>query len=78
MEALVGCVGGAVLVEETRAMIDAVGLDDVVLSPRPEYVDAMTQWEDPLYKRIVAQLPAGSKTSDYITSLDVSARKAPF
>jgi arsenite methyltransferase len=76
MEALVGCVSGAVLVEETRAMIDAVGLDDVVLSPKPEYVDAMTHWEDPLYQRIVAQLPAGSKTSDYITSLDVAARKA--
>jgi len=35
----------------------------------------MTQWEDPLYRRIATQLPAGAKTSDYVTSLDVSARK---
>jgi SAM-dependent methyltransferase len=77
LEALVGCVSGAVLVEETRVMIDAAGLGDVVLTPKPEYVDAMTHWEDPLYQRIIEQLPPGSRTSDYITSLDVAARKAP-
>jgi SAM-dependent methyltransferase len=77
LEALVGCVSGAVLVSETQAMIDAAALVDVTLTRKPEYVDAMTHWEDPLYQRIVAQLPAGSRTSDYITSLDVAARKAP-
>jgi arsenite methyltransferase len=76
VEALIGCVSGAVLVDETRAMIDAAGLVDVTLQAKPEYVDAMSSWEDPLYRRIVEQLPAGSKASDYITSLDVSARKA--
>jgi SAM-dependent methyltransferase len=75
LEALVGCVAGAVLVEETRAMMQAAGLTDVMLTPKPEYVDAMTRWEDPLYRRIVEQLPPGSRTSDYVTSLDVSARK---
>ena len=77
LEALVGCVSGAVLVDDTRAMIDDVALVDVKLTAKPEYVDAMTHWEDPLYQRIVEQLPAGSRTSDYITSLDVAARKAP-
>jgi arsenite methyltransferase len=76
VEALIGCVSGAVLVDETRAMIDAAGLVDVTLQAKPEYVDAMSSWEDPLYRRIVEQLPAGSKASDYVTSLDVSARKA--
>jgi SAM-dependent methyltransferase len=75
LEALVGCVAGAVLVEETRAMMQAAGLTDVTLTLKPEYVDAMTRWEDPLYRRIVEQLPPGSRTSDYVTSLDVSARK---
>jgi ubiquinone/menaquinone biosynthesis C-methylase UbiE len=75
VEALIGCVAGAVLVEETRAMASAAGLSDIVLSAKPEYIDAMTNWEDPLYKDIVANLPAGSKPSDYITSLDVSARR---
>lgn len=75
VEALIGCVAGAVLVEETRAMVNAAGLSEVVLSAKPQYIDAMTSWEDPLYKNIVANLPAGSKPSDYITSLDVSAAK---
>jgi arsenite methyltransferase len=73
--ALIGCVAGAVPVEETRAMARAAGLVDVVLTPKPEYIDAMTNWEDPLYRAIITKLPAGSRTSDYITSLDTAARK---
>jgi arsenite methyltransferase len=75
VEALIGCVAGAVLVEETRAMAAAAGLTDIVLTPKPSYIDAMTNWEDPLYRKIIGALPAGSKTSDYVTSLDVTARK---
>lgn len=73
--ALIGCVAGAVLAEETRGMALAAGLTGVELVSKPAYIDAMTNWEDPLYRRIIANLPKGSKTSDYITSLDVSARK---
>lgn len=75
VEALVGCIAGAVLVEETERMVRAAGLVDVVLTPRPQYVQAMTHWEDPLYRRILQELPAGTRPSDFITSLDVSARK---
>jgi arsenite methyltransferase len=75
VEALVGCVAGAVLVEETRRDAEAAGLVSLDLRAKPEYVDAMTNWEDPLYRRIVAGLPAGSRPSDYITSLDVTARR---
>ncbi|MBX3390700.1 MAG: arsenite methyltransferase [Phycisphaeraceae bacterium] len=75
IEALVGCVAGAVLIEETRAMAASVGLGDIILTPKRQYIDSMTDWQDPLYKAIIAKLPAGSKPSDYITSLDVSARK---
>lgn len=74
VEALVGCIAGAVLVEEIRAQATAAGLSDVVLTPKPQYIDAMTNWEDPLYRKIVEALPAGTKPSDYITSLDVAAR----
>ncbi len=77
IEALVGCIAGAVLVEDTRAQMLAAGLTDIELTSKPAYIDAMTDWQDPLYQRIVAALPAGSKTSDYITSLDIAARK-PF
>lgn len=75
VEALVGCVAGAVLVEETRQQMLAAGLRDIQLTSKAHYIDAMTDWQDPLYQKIVAQLPAGSKPSDYITSLDIAGRK---
>ncbi len=75
VEALIGCVAGAALVEETRAQMQAAGLTDIVLTPKPGYIDAMTDWQDPLYRRIIDALPAGAKPGDYITSLDIAARK---
>jgi ubiquinone/menaquinone biosynthesis C-methylase UbiE len=76
IEALIGCVAGAVLVEETRRMVEAAGLVDIILTYKPEYIQSMTDWNDSLYKSIMQHLPAGTKPSDFITSLYVSARKA--
>jgi len=74
--ALIGCVAGAAPVEETRAMIEAAGLTEIVLTPKPEYIEAMSDWKDPLYRRIIEHLPPGSSVSDTITSLDIAARKS--
>ena len=76
VEALVGCVAGAVLVSETEKQMKDAGFSNIQLTSKPEYIDAMMNWEDPLYKSIVAALPAGSKASDYITSLDISGTKS--
>jgi AhpD family alkylhydroperoxidase len=75
VEALVGCVAGAALVSETERMAREAGLTDIVLKSKPGYVEAMTSFEDPLYRKIVEHLPAGTKPSDFITSLEVQARK---
>ena len=75
VEALVGCVAGAPLVDDTRRMMEAAGLTEIVLTPKPQYIEAMTDWDDPLYARIREALPRGSRPSDFITSLDASARK---
>lgn len=75
VEALVGCVAGAVLVSDTEKMAKEAGLVDVTLRPKAAYVDGMVDGQDPLYQRIIAQLPAGTTPSDYITSLEVTARK---
>lgn len=75
VEALVGCVSGAVLVSETAEQMKAAGLKDIKLISKPQYVEAMTNWEDPLYRRIVEALPKGSKPSDFITSLDISGMR---
>lgn len=75
IEALVGCVAGAVLVSETERMAREAGLTEIRLNPKTDYVKAMTDWNDPLYKRMVEHLPAGSGPGDYITSLEVTAKK---
>jgi arsenite methyltransferase len=75
VEALVGCVAGAVLVSDTEQMAGDAGLKDILLTSKPDYINAMTDWSDPLYKKIIEHLPAGSKPADYITSLEVKARK---
>jgi len=75
LEALVGCIAGAALVDDVRAWIQAAGLVDVQLTAKPEYVQAMTDWADPLYQRVAAALPAGSKVADYVVSLDIAARR---
>ncbi len=75
VEALVGCVAGAVLVEETRRQMTEAGFESIELRGKPEYIEAMTNWEDPLYRKIIAALPAGTKPSDFVTSLDISARR---
>jgi arsenite methyltransferase len=75
IEALVGCVAGAVLVDETRAMAKAAGLVEIQLTPKAAYVDSLVDCNDPLYRGIMKRLPKGKKLGDYVTSLDVAARK---
>jgi SAM-dependent methyltransferase len=76
LEALVGCVAGAVLVEETERQMLGAGLAGITLTPKPGYIDSMSTWQDPLYRKIAESLPAGTKPSDFVTSLDIAALKA--
>jgi len=73
--ALVGCVAGAVLVEETRAMLEQIGFTSIVLTPKPDYVRSMQAWNDPLYRQIAEALPKGGEIADYVVSLDIEAKK---
>jgi SAM-dependent methyltransferase len=75
VEALVGCVAGAVLVSETGRMAKEAGLTDINLKVKTDYVAKMLDFEDPLYKKLIQLLPAGTKPADFITSLEVQARK---
>jgi len=73
--ALVGCVAGAVLVEETRTMLEQTGFTSITLTPKPEYVRSMQDWNDPLYKQIAEALPQGEEMAHYVVSLSIEARK---
>ena len=73
--ALVGCVAGAVLVDETRAMLEQIGFHSIALTPKPDYVRRMQEWNDPLYAEIAKVLPEGRDLADYVVSLSIEARK---
>jgi arsenite methyltransferase len=75
VEALVGCIAGAVLVTETEEMLREAGLTDIQLREKTDYVKALEQFEDPLYRKIAEHLPPGMTAADFITSLEIQARK---
>ncbi len=77
VEALVGCIAGAVMVEETQRMAEEAGLRDIRLTIKPEHIDSMTRMNDPLYRKVVESLPDGARASDYVVSLEINARKPP-
>lgn len=73
--ALVGCVAGAALVEETRSVLEKAGFKSIVLTPKPDYVRNMQDWNDPLYQEIAKALPQGEEMADYVVSLSIEARR---
>lgn len=75
IEALVGCVAGAALVSVVNTMAHNAGLKDIRIERKSGYIDAMMDWQDPLYRKIVASLNAGEKIGDYVTSANIMAVK---
>ena len=73
--ALVGCVAGAVLVEETQAMAKAAGLANIVLTPARGNIESMEDWKDPWYGSVIKLLPRGDRLSDYVRSFYIEARR---
>ncbi len=75
LQALVGCIAGAVHIDEYRRAIEQAGLVDIQLKLKPEYVKALVALGDGLYQQIASELPAGTSPADFVTSLDITARK---
>ncbi|QDU66438.1 arsenite methyltransferase [Engelhardtia mirabilis] len=75
LEALIGCVAGAELVDDTCAHVAAVGLELVRLERHPAYVDSLVGANDPLYHRLQASLPPGRRIAEYVTSFVAEVRR---
>lgn len=75
VQALVGCVAGAVRIEETIEMMRAAGLIDVAFRDKPFNMDAMDDCNDALYKTVRDNLPKGKRLSDYVSSVDFTGYK---
>jgi len=74
--ALTGCVAGASLVDETRAMLEKAGFTKIELRGDPAYAEKAAKFEDPMYQKIMDELPEEMQLSELITSLYISAVKA--
>ncbi len=75
VEAYVGCISGASVVDDLRRMMINAGLATVRLESKAAYVAALTAGDDPLYRNVAAALPPGTTPADYITSMDIRAVK---
>ncbi|MDM7913949.1 MAG: arsenite methyltransferase, partial [Candidatus Eisenbacteria bacterium] len=74
MEAYVGCIAGAVLLEEYVAHMRAAGLTEIEVEPVGTSA-GLDSVQDPLYERILAKLPAGTRPEQYVASVRVQGRK---
>jgi ubiquinone/menaquinone biosynthesis C-methylase UbiE len=73
--AMVSCVAGAVLIDETIKMAKQAGLSDIQIDEKAYNIDVMADCNDPLYRQVKESLPHGAKLSDYILSVNITVYK---
>jgi arsenite methyltransferase len=73
--AIVSCVAGAVLMDETIIMAKQAGLIDIRIDREAYGIDLMADCNDPLYREVRESLPPNGKLSDYIVSVNITAFK---
>jgi len=73
--ALVSCVAGAVLIEEMINMAKQANLCDIQIDEKAYSIDVLADCNDPLYRQVKESLPQGTKLSDYIISVNMTAFK---
>lgn len=75
IEAYIGCIAGASLVDDLRRMMVNAGLAKIRLERKEAYVATLTAGNDPLYQNMQSALPSGTTPADVISSMDISAMK---
>jgi arsenite methyltransferase len=73
--ALVGCVAGAVTIDETVKMAREAGLGNIQWTEKKYTVDVMEGCNDRLYQSVKQALPKGETLSDYVVSVNITAEK---
>ena len=75
VEALVGCISGAIPINDTLKMMKAASLTEIKTHEKPYNIDVNDNCNDKFYRTIRDKLPAGKKLSDYVVSVDFTAYK---
>jgi arsenite methyltransferase len=76
VSALVGCIGGAVTVDETVTMVETAGLSNIQYTTKEYAIEVMECCNSQLVQSTKEMLPSGERLSDYIVSINVTARKS--
>lgn len=76
--AWIGCVAGASLCADVKAMMTAAGLHHVHVELHDDYVRSLCDANDPLYAQIKSMLPeSDNDVTTYVSSASITATKAP-
>jgi arsenite methyltransferase len=73
--AIVSCVAGAVLMDDTIKMAQNAGLANITTEEKKYNFDILEDCSDPLYKEVKKFMPKGKKISDYVVSVNFTAEK---
>jgi 2-polyprenyl-3-methyl-5-hydroxy-6-metoxy-1,4-benzoquinol methylase len=74
--ALVGCIGGAVTIDETVQMAETAGLVDIDYTTKDFVLEIMEDGNNKLFQSVKKVLQPGEKLSDYIMSVNFTASKS--
>jgi SAM-dependent methyltransferase len=74
-EAYVGCLAGAVLVDEYKRLVESSGLKDVKITEKRVSACCETETQDPLGQAIFEGLEEGESLEGFVVSLYVEGRK---
>jgi SAM-dependent methyltransferase len=75
VEAYIGCVAGAIHVDEYRRLVEDSGLRDVRVTKKGSSSCLGAETKDPLGRAFIDHLDEGQSLQDYVTSVYVEGRK---
>ena len=75
IEAYVGCVGGAILIDEYKRIVEASGLKDVKITIKGSYAFLDQNTKDPIGRAILNGLEEGESLQSYVVSVHVEGQK---
>lgn len=75
VEAYVGCVGGAIAVDEYRRIVEASGLKDINISVTESSVCIDPETKDPIGRALLDNLDENESLEGYVVSIYIEGRK---
>ena len=75
IDAYVGCVGGAIVVDEYRRIVEASGLKDINISVKDSSVCIDPETKDPVGRALLDNLDENESLEGYVVSIYVEGRK---